>query len=117
MAGIATYSRPTRSILLATASHSITSGGALVEAAPPAVHAGRLRLRYYGKSAPKRLGFEAPTEQPRVSALGWCALTGGHVGRRQAAQAGYTISYDVLGLSNAQEKPYVPPCSCTLLKV
>ena len=80
---------------------SITSGGALVEAAPLAVHGGRLRLRYYEKSAPKRLGFEAPAEQPRTPS--GRAPSGGHVGRRQAAQAGSTVSYDVLGLSNAQE--------------
>ena len=79
----------------------ITSSSALVDAALPAAHAGRLRLPYHAKSAPKRLGFEAPAEQPRTPS--GRAPSGGHVGRRQAAQAGFTVSYDVLGLSNAQE--------------
>ena len=53
------------------------------------------------KVLPKRLGFEAPAEQPRMPSGG--APSGGHLGRIQAAQAGYTVSYDVLGLSNARE--------------
>ena len=50
------------------------------------------------KCSQKVIGFEAPADQPRTPS--GCAPSGGHVGRRQAAQAGSTVSYDVLGLSN-----------------
>ena len=100
MAGIATYSRPARSILLATGSASRPEVSLLRQ------HRRRSMAAASGfgimkKSAPKRLGFEAPVEQPRMPS--GCAPSGGHVGRRQAAQASSTVSYDVLGLSNAQE--------------
>ena len=100
MADIATYSRPTRSILLATASAS--------RPAVPSLRPHRWRsmaaalgFGIMEKVLPKRLGFEAPVEQPRMPSGG--APSVGHVGRRQAAQAGSTVSYDVLGLSNARE--------------
>ena len=67
---------------------SITSGGALVEAAPLAVHGGRLRLRYYGKSAPKRLGFRGA----RGAAL-WSLLKAGTFVYSQTPLAGVQCSF------------------------
>ena len=100
------YLQPASAVHAARHCFVIASGMMTDEPAPSSAHAGRLRLRYCPQSGPpavRRIGRHGRRLFDSVA-----ATSGGHAGLKHPTQAGSTVSYAQVSLSNAQERPSVP---------